>query len=131
VSPITNGNGGVIPRWHHYATLSYSKSSWDAAISENFQSSYRDLLGTLEDNTVPGFVERDVGSYSTVDLQVAYSGIRSLKMAVGLRNAFNKSPPYTNAGGQNYFQAGYDPGYVDPRGRFLYGFLTYAFAPGK
>jgi iron complex outermembrane receptor protein len=40
---------------------------------------------------------------------------------------FDKDPPYTNAGGQNYFQSGYDPGYADPRGRFYYGTVSYSF----
>lgn len=131
VTGITNGSGGVIPRWHHYATLDWNMGPWEAAVSQNYQSSYRDLLGTNEDNTVPGFVERNVSSYSTVDLQVGFNGIPNAKIAVGLRNALDKDPPYTNAGGQNYFQSGYDPGYADPRGRFIYGSVTYSFAPAK
>jgi iron complex outermembrane receptor protein len=123
VSPITNGNGGAIPRWHHYATLGWSKGAFDLALSQNFQSSYRDLPSTVTGAT------RDVGYYSTVDLQGAYSLMEQhLKLAVGARNAFNKDPPYSNVGGSNYFQAGYDPGYADPRGRFIYGTATYYFA---
>ena len=40
-------------------------------------------------------------------------------IALGVRNITDNDPQYTNAGGQNYFQSGYDPGYVDPRGRFF------------
>ena len=43
------------------------------------------------------------------------------------RILLDTKPPYTNAGGQNYFQAGYDPGYVDPRGRTFLLTGTYKF----
>ncbi len=127
VSPITNGAGGIIPTWHHYLSVDWLLGAWDFTVSQNYQAGYTDLLATFEDNTVPGFKERDVASYLTHDVQVAYTGFDHLKVAAGARNVLNKEPPYTNAGGQNVFQAGYDPGYVDPRGRFVYGSLTYSF----
>ena len=123
VSLITNGNGGVIPRWHHYAMLTWTKGPVEIAATENYQSSYRDLAGT-----VSGAL-RDVDAYTTVDLQAAYRPMDQLRIAVGARNLLNKDPPYSNVGGQNYFQAGYDPGYADPRGRYMYGSVTYSFAP--
>jgi iron complex outermembrane receptor protein len=131
VSPITNGNGGVVPRWHHYVTGTWTRGPVDLSVSQNFQSSYADLVASGDDPTLPGYPQHphEVASYSTIDLQGAYSGFTNTRVAVGLRNAFNKNPPYTNAGGSNYFQAGYDPGYADPRGRFIYGTVTYSFGP--
>ncbi|MEJ1964850.1 MAG: TonB-dependent receptor [Gammaproteobacteria bacterium] len=127
VSPIVNGAGGVIPRWHHYASVGWESGSWEATISQNYQSHYHDVAGTFEDATDPAYKAREVASYQTFDVQAAYSGIEHLKIALGLKNAFDQDPPYTNAGGQSYFQAGYDPGYADPRGRFLYGTVSYSF----
>jgi iron complex outermembrane recepter protein len=127
VSPITQGIGGAIPRWHHYLTMDWSKGPWDLFIADNFQSHYTDIPGTLEDNTVPDFTERTVGAYQTIDMQAAFTGIDHLRLALGVKNVFNTDPPYTNAGGQNVFQAGYDPGYADPRGRFIHGSVTYTF----
>lgn len=127
VSPITNGSGGVIPRWHHYLTGTWSLGAWDLSVAQNFQSGYTDLPGLYEDTSVPGFNPREVESYSTFDVHAAYSGLDRTRIAVGVRNAFNTDPPYTNAGGQNWSQFGYDPGYADPRGRFFYGSVTYSF----
>jgi iron complex outermembrane receptor protein len=127
VSPITNGEGGAIPRWHHFLTVDWTLGPWDLFVSQNYQSHYTDILGTLEDPTVPGFVERTVGAYRIYDVQAAFSGIEHLRLAVGVKNVLNTDPPYTNAGGQNYFQSGYDPGYADPRGRFIWGTVTYKF----
>jgi iron complex outermembrane receptor protein len=127
VSPIVQGSGGVIPRWHHYLSLGWTIGPWDATVSQNFQTGYTDVPGTFEDTEDPAFSPREVGSYQTFDVQGSYSGVQNLKVSLGLKNAFDKDPPYTNAGGQNYFQAGYDPGYADPRGRFYYATLSYSF----
>jgi iron complex outermembrane receptor protein len=131
VSPITNGAGGVIPRWHHYATLRYNVGPYEISLAENYQSSYRDLPNTQAAVDPTLFVPHDVASYSRVDLQAAWTGIENLRLAVGARNVGNKVPPYSNVGGQNVFQAGYDPGYVDPSGRFIYGQVTYTLPPFK
>ncbi len=127
VSPVVNGNGGVIPRWHHYLSVGWTSGAWDATVSQNFQTRYEDVPGTFEDPSDPAYVPREVGSYQTVDIQGGFSGIQNLKIALGVKNAFDRDPPYTNAGGQNFFQAGYDPGYADPRGRFFYGTVSYSF----
>jgi iron complex outermembrane recepter protein len=124
---IANGAGGVIPRWKHYATAEWIYGPWDAVIAQNYQNGYQDLLGTIEDNTVEGFQERRVGTYETYDFQGSYSGFKYVKLTLGVHNIFDRAPPYSNVGGQNYFQAGYDPGYSDPRGRFWYGTVTVTF----
>ena len=129
VSPIVNGNGGVIPRWRHYLYVDWKLSPWNFTLAQQYQSHYEDIPGTFEDNTVPGFKERMVSSYTLYHFFSSYSGVidKNLKVTFGIRNLFNKAPPYTNAGGQNYFQAGYDPGYVDPRGRTFLLNATYKF----
>nr|WP_298725539.1 TonB-dependent receptor [uncultured Steroidobacter sp.] len=130
VTPIVNGAGGVIPRWHHFLTLGWSLGPWEATITQNFQTRYEDLPGNFQDTEVPGFRPRDVASYLTHDAQAAYR-LDNWRFAVGVRNFLDRDPPYTNAGGQNFFQTGYDPGYADPRGRFWYGQLSYSFAGGQ
>jgi iron complex outermembrane receptor protein len=129
VTPIVNGAGGVIPRWHHFLTLGWTMGPWEATIAQNYQVSYKDLPGNFQDTEAPDFRVRDVGSYLTHDVQAAYK-TEHWRAAIGVRNVTNRDPPYTNAGGQNFFQTGYDPGYADPRGRFYYGQLTYSFAGG-
>ena len=65
--------------------------------------------------------------YATVDLHLAYdlgAGTQSewldgAVIALDAQNLFDRDPPYTNSGGQVSFQAGYDPQYADPRGRFI------------
>ncbi len=127
VSPFVQGDGGVIPHWHHYLTLDWTMGPWAAGVAQNFQRGYTDLPGTIEVATDPAFKARHVSGYVTYDIHGSYTGFKDTKLALGVRNLLNTDPPYTNAGGQNYFQAGYDPGYADPRGRFFYASLSYAF----
>ena len=112
--------GGIVPRWRHVAQVLYGNGPWDAVFQQNFQKTYLD-----QNNNIQPVVPREVGAYETYDTQVAYSGIKSLRLALGVRNIFDRDPPYTNAGGQ--FVAGYDVTYADVRGRFVYGTLTYRF----
>ncbi len=42
VSPITNGNGGVIPRWRHYLTLDWRLNPWNFAAVWQYQSHYKE-----------------------------------------------------------------------------------------
>jgi iron complex outermembrane receptor protein len=128
VTPIVNGSGGVVPRWHHYLTLGWSQDIWEVTLTQNYQAGYDDLPGNFQDPEAPGFELHEVSSYLTHDVQAAFTGIDAMRIAVGVRNIADRDPPYTNAGGQNFFQTGYDPGYADPRGRFYYASLTYSFA---
>ncbi|HUP09190.1 MAG TPA: TonB-dependent receptor [Caldimonas sp.] len=124
IGQANTATGGVVPRLKTYLSATWAIGPWNTTLAQNWQSSYDDLFGTLESGNSP---PRKVGVYETYDAQVQYLGVKNLKMTAGMKNIFNRAPPYTNAGGQTSFQAGYDPTYADPRGRFVYGSLTYSF----
>jgi iron complex outermembrane recepter protein len=111
---------GIVPRWKHYLALNWRLGSWSATLAQNFQTGYRDVPGTFEDTEDPAFRYHHVSSYTTYDLLAGYRVNKQLELAVGVKNLLDTDPPYTNNGGQSFFQAGYDPSYVDPRGRFVY-----------
>ena len=137
VNPIVNGAGGVIPRWRHYLYVDWKRAPWNFTLAQQYQSGYKDLLGTFDDTdpTSPTFTglsgaHPKVSSYQLFHFYGSYTGVannKNLKVTFGVRNLFDKDPPYTNAGGQNYFQSGYDPGYADPRGRTFILSATYKF----
>jgi iron complex outermembrane recepter protein len=110
---------GVIPKWRHVASATYDRGPWQLSLSQNFQDSYNDQTGNV------GGTPRQVVAYSTWDAQGRYSGFRNLQFTLGVKNFFDKDPPYTNAAGQ--FAAGYDISYGDVRGRFVYGAVKYTF----
>ena len=65
------------------------------------------------------------GGANQKEVKVTYGGFRNLTLTAGVRNLFNRAPPFTNQG--DTMQVGYDPSYADPRGTTYYARLTYAF----
>jgi iron complex outermembrane receptor protein len=112
--------GGVVLRWKHKLTATYSQGDWAFTLAHNYYTRYRtnDRQFDGEKNYVP--------AQSIFDAQLGYSGIKNLKLALGVKNLFDKNPPiYVPA--SNQFQAGYDISLYDPRARFVYGSLNYKF----
>jgi iron complex outermembrane receptor protein len=68
-----------------------------------------------------------VKSYMTFDWQTKYTFNKSLQFTFGIKNLFDKEPPFTlqNGGGGN--QVGYDGRYADPIGRQYYLSAAYKF----
>jgi iron complex outermembrane recepter protein len=113
--------GGVIVRWRHYASVDWTSGPWGFTLGQSWQKAYNDLAPS------GGTPLRRVPVYELYDLQARYSGLKNLELRAGIRNLFDKDPPYSNAGSQTSFQGGYDAQYADPRGRFFYAGLTYKF----
>ncbi len=120
---------GYIPRMRHTASATLDSGNWAYAAQFNWQSGGVDVCGNfLQDdfgNCPPGSLPK-FSAYETLDAQLAYKGIQNLTLLVGVRNLLDRDPPYVNGSG-GAFQSGYDPTYVDPRGRFLYVQATYKF----
>ena len=113
---------GVVIRWRHAASLTWETGPWSSTVTQNYQSGYNDLRTSLQPPTV---TPRSVSAYSTVDLQTTYSGFKSTRVTLGMKNALDSDPPYTNYGAG--FVGGYDLSYTDVRGRFVYVTATYMF----
>ncbi len=115
---------GVVLRWRHVLSATWDNGPWSATFSENYQVGYRDLRTALQTAaTTP--TPRQVGSYETYDAQLSYSGIKAMKLTLGVKNLFDKDPPYTNYGAG--FVGAYDLSYTDVRGRFVYLTASYKF----
>ena len=112
---------GVIPRWKHYVSATWDQGPWSATLAQTYQTSYTDQQTDFTDEANT----RTVGSMSIWDIQGSYSGIKNWKFALGVKNLFDRDPPVSNQ--QSTFIVGFDPSYYDPRGRFVYGSVTYSF----
>ena len=108
---------GVIPRWKHYAALTWDSGPWNATVANTYQTSYTDWQTDLDGN------ERTVGSMSLWDFQGQYTGLKNFTFTLGVKNFMDTNPPKTNQ--QNTFQVGYDPAQYDARARFVYGAIKY------
>lgn len=117
-----NGNIGVVIRWRHTASATWDTGPWSASLAQNYQNGYQDVRTGLQPASVPN---RNVASYVTYDAQLNYSGIKDLRLTLGVKNLTDRNPPYTNYGGG--FVGGYDLSYADVRGRFAYLTANYSF----
>jgi len=113
-------NGGIVSRFRYNATAVYEAKTWNVSLTQNYQKRYRDAAGSIS------LVPRYVSAYDTVDAQAAYTGLKSFVFTVGVRNLFDKVPPYANyASSTNNFVGGYDITYGDPLLRFVYARVKY------
>jgi len=121
INAITNG--GIILRWKHELTAGWTYGAYGLDVTQNYQSSYWDAPPA---NSPDGVTPRRVGAFSTWDLQGQFTGIKDVTFRLGVRNIGDRKPPRVTTNG-TYFQAGYDPTYYDPHGRFVYLSGTYKF----
>ena len=119
-SGVGRAEFGAFPRWKHYASLGWDWSPWAATLAQTYQSGYEDV-----NKFPPRISPRRVSSYEVWDLQGRYTGFRNVRIVLGIKNLFDRDPPFTNQPFTT--QVGYDPQYADPRGRSFYANLTYAF----
>jgi iron complex outermembrane receptor protein len=117
-----NASGGVVVRWKHNASVTWENGPYGVSLLQNYQKGYTDALASQAARTS---TPRKVDAYQTFDLQLTYAGIKSTKLALGVKNLFDRDPPYTNL--TSNFLGGYDVSYADPRGRFLYVNASYTF----
>jgi len=74
-----------------------------------------DFDGTLDYDT---HKSRQVGSFTTVNLQARYTGIKNVRLVLGLDNAFDEKPPFAIGDGDTDLY-GYVQSQHNPRGRFV------------
>ena len=109
----------MTPRWKSYAAVTWELGPWTATVGNTDQSSYIDVNPDNDGNT------RRVGTLSLWDVQGRYTGFKNVTFTLGAKNVLDTDPPLTNS--NLTFQSGYDPSYYDPRARFVYGSVRYAF----
>ncbi len=112
-------DNNVVFRWKHNLALNWRMGDWSATLAQSFKSGYTDQ------NLVDEQYKQEVSSYSLVNLSGSYAGVKGLLVTAGVKNLFDKEPPFSNQG--TLFQKGYDPRYTDPVGRAFYLRAGYTF----
>jgi len=113
-------NGGIVSRFRYNTTAVFEAHTWNVSVTQNYQKRYHDAPSSIS------LTPRYVSAYDTVDAQASYTGLKSFNFTVGVRNLFDKVPPYANyASSTNNFVGGYDISYGDPLLRFVYARVKY------
>ncbi|HYD12898.1 MAG TPA: TonB-dependent receptor [Allosphingosinicella sp.] len=103
-------------RWKHNAFISWRNDDWNFTLTQIFRNGYRNqaLPGSA---ARPDFNPR-VSDYIIYNFSVTYTGLEHVRLTAGVRNVFDRDPPFaitydsnTGAG------SSWEPRVADPRGR--------------
>jgi len=124
-SPASNvigsgSQGTSYPRVRNRNQAEWTVGNWNNVLVMYYDRAYKeDDLVRLSTNPS---AERSVAAYTTFDAQVAYTGFKGFKLIGGVRNLVDKDPPFKSNATE-----GYDVERDNPRGRFFYLQVNYAF----
>jgi len=132
-------DGQVTFRYQINASTSLKQGNFTHTVAFNFKPGYKDDYTDYCWDTATGFggdssactadtANRRVSSYATFDFQEQYDVNKSLSLTAGVKNVFDRNPPFSLIDQLQVGNArGYDGRYANPLGRTLYLAGHYAF----
>ena len=132
-------DGQVTFRYQLNASTSLKQGNFTHTVAFNFKPGYKDDYTDYCYDTASGFggdasactadtPNRRVSSYATFDFQEQYDITKSLSFTAGLKNVFNRNPPFSLIDQLEVGNSrGYDGRYANPLGRTLYMAGHYSF----
>ena len=117
-------------KWKHTAYVTYKQGDWSGLFQNVYRHGYLDqvLPGVASGKVTPSNYDPKVDAYSIFNTSVAYAGIKNLTLTAGVKNRFDKDPPFaitydsnTGAG------SSWEPRVADPRGRSFTFTANYKF----
>jgi iron complex outermembrane recepter protein len=121
LSPISGG--GPVPRWKGSLSAGWANRDWAGGATLRYTDGYQNSLTNIGITT-----QKYVASFSSVDLNGEYRGLKDWKFTLSVVNLFNRYPPYDSAA-LLYFPSAtpYDPITYDDLGRMIDLHVTYSF----
>jgi iron complex outermembrane receptor protein len=110
-------------RWKHQLSFTYALGDWASTLTQGYTAGYMD---ERPPNPPPGF-DPKVKPYTVYDLTATYTGIKNLTVTAGIKNLFDKEPPFTAHNLDFAAGAGWDPRVADPRLRAFTLRVAYKF----
>jgi iron complex outermembrane recepter protein len=107
-------------RWKHNAFINWSNDDWMFSLSQIFRSGYdNQQLPGVASGVInpPNDVDR-VSDYVTYNLSVAFTGFEGFRINLGVKNLFDRDPPFAVTYDSNLGSgSSWEPRVADPRGR--------------
>ncbi len=132
-------DGQVTFRYQINASTSLQQGAFTHTVAFNFKPGYKDDYSDYCFDTSAGFsgdasqcsadsANRRVSSYATFDFQEKYDFNKALSFTAGIKNVFNRNPPFSLIDQLNVGNArGYDSRYTNALGRTFAATASYRF----
>lgn len=118
----THSRGNIPLRWKHTIAFNYTQGDWRHNVTQIYRDSYADEVpaGVQSGAISIGEIENynpTVSSYLIYNYSVAYTGFDNVGITFGIKNLFDRDPPFTAH--QNDYSPGaaFDPRVASARGR--------------
>lgn len=111
-----SGGAGSLPRWKSNTGLYWNRGRWEGGYTIHYVGPLQESF-TLNDRRV----NRRIHSWTSQDLQLAYTLPLGLRLAAGVDNLFDRAPPFAATA----FNDNYDGRTYDLTGRYWYTTLVY------
>ena len=125
----TAGDGATVqpvPRWQHTLVFDWATGAWGARLENQFVKGWTESAALVDAN-VGVATDYHVKDSDRWNLSGAYTGIKNLTLRLGVKNLFDKAPPFTASSSYGSHAAGYAASFTDPRGRNYYAAASYKF----
>ena len=117
-------------RWKHSLTGTYNRGNWSGTLTQIYRSGYKDAMlpGVANGSIVPPNWKPDVAPYSIYNASIGYTGFKNLGLTFGIKNLFDRDPPFSAAYDSNTGAgSSWEPRVADPRGRSFTFTIDYKF----
>jgi iron complex outermembrane receptor protein len=117
-------------RWKHNAFVSYQRGDWTGTFRQQYATGYAGYVppGVANGLAVTPLYDPVVKPYILHHASVAWNGIKDLTVIVGVKNLFDKDPPFANSYDTNTGSgSSWEPRVADPRGRSFVVSVDYKF----
>ena len=123
-----SGDLGI--RWKHVAAVTYAQGDWAATLRQQYTGGYTGYVppGVANGSYIPPQWDPKVASYTLHHANVAYSGFKNVTLNVGVKNLFDRDPPFANSYDTGSGSgSSWEPRVADPRGRSYVVTAEYRF----
>jgi len=120
------GGNPPVPEWQHTLSFDWTLGSWNVALENVFTKGWEESAAVVNTNLGVD-APYQVKNTSRWNLAVSYRGFKDLRLSLGARNAFDQDPPFVASSSYGSHAAGFAGSFADPRGRFIYGTVSYQF----
>jgi iron complex outermembrane receptor protein len=128
VDYVGQSTGGIapVPSLQHTLGLDWSQGDFNVALEHVFTNGWTESASQVNTNLAVNRPYK-VADTSRWNMAVTYRGFKNLMLRVGARNLLDDEPPFVASSSYGSHAAGFAGSFADPRGRFIYGTVSYQF----